>query len=92
MSGQTDKKEHEFIVKKRREMRVSGVTDIDSFDENGTVLQTVNGLMTIEGETLKIGELDTEKGIVTVSGKINSIYYSSDEKIEKKGLISRIFK
>ena len=92
MSGQIDKKEHEFYVKKRREMRVSGVIDIDSFDECGTVLQTTDGVMTVEGEALKIGELDTERGIVTVSGKINAIYYINDEKKEKQGLLSRIFK
>lgn len=92
MNGQTDKQSHEIYLKHRREMNINGVKDVDSFDEGMTVLQTVDGELTVEGEGLKIGTLDTDKGIVTVSGKINAVYYSSDESSEKRGLMSRLFK
>ena len=92
MSGQTDKKEHEVCLNARREMRLSGVIDVDSFDEGSAVLQTTEGELSVEGEELKIGILDTERGIVTINGKINALFYSSDKSEEKRGLISRIFK
>ena len=87
-----EKREHEFVLRRRKEMNVVGVKDIDSFDENSVVLETTDGTLVVEGETLKIGELDTEKGVVSVSGKINAVYYSSDEKEAKRGIFSRIFK
>ena len=90
--SQEVRKEHEFCVKKRKEMYVNGVKDIGSFDENGVVLETVDGTLVVEGEGMKIGELDTEKGVVSVSGRVNALYYTSDEKQEKKGIFSRIFK
>lgn len=92
MNGQTEKQSHEFSVKQRREMSVSGVKDIDSFDESGAVLQTVEGELTVEGSDLKIGTLDTDKGILTISGKINAVYYSGDSSEQKRGWLSRIFK
>ncbi len=92
MSLQNDKLKHEFFIKERREMKIFGVTDIDSFDECAAVLQTTDGEMTVEGNELKIGALDTDSGIVTVSGKINGIFYSGDEPRQKRGIISRIFK
>lgn len=92
MNGQTDKQEHEFCVKMRKEMRLTGVRDIDSFDEGCAVLQTTAGELTVEGNELKIGILDTERGIVTISGKINGLFYSSEKVQEKRGIISKIFK
>ena len=92
MNGQTERSVHEFSVKQRKEMQVLGVKDIDSFDETGAVLRTTEGIMTVEGNELKIGVLDTERGIVTVSGKINAVFYSGDNTEEKRGIISRLFR
>lgn len=92
MSGHTESQTHEICVKQRREMSVTGVKDIDSFDETGAVLQTVGGELTVEGSELKIGVLDTDRGIVTLTGKINGFFYSSEQTEEKRGIISRLFK
>ena len=92
MNGQTDKQSHEIYLKHRREMSINGVRDVDSFDEQTAVIQTADGELTLEGEGLKIGTLDTDKGVVTVSGKINALYYTSDEGKEKRRLVSRLFK
>lgn len=90
MSGQ-DKQEHEVYVRQREELNVKGVKDIDSFDESGAVLQTVEGELSVEGNDLKIGILDTDRGIVTITGKINGVYYSSDQPDQKRSLWSRFF-
>ena len=92
MNGQTDKQCHEIYLKHRREMSINGVRDVDSFDEQTAVIQTADGELTLEGEGLKIGTLDTDKGVVTVSGKINALYYTGDEGKEKRRLVSRLFK
>ncbi len=92
MSGHTESQTHEICVKQRREMSVTGVKDIDSFDETGAVLQTVGGELTVEGSELKIGVLDTDRGVVTLTGKINGFFYSSEQTEEKRGIISRFFK
>ena len=85
-------KMHEIVLRQRREMSLCGVTDIESFDEMGAILQTTSGELTLEGEDIKIGTLDTDKGIVTVTGRIDGIYYTNDRGAEKKGIISRFFK
>ena len=89
---ETKDKKHEIILKQRREMSLCGVTDIESFDEAGAVLQTTEGELTLEGEDIKIGTLDTDKGIVTVTGRIDGIFYTNDRTDAKKGIISRFFK
>ena len=92
MGAQTEKKKHEIFVDSRNGMRITGVVEVDSFDEQAVVLQTSEGEMTVEGSQLKIGTLDTDSGLVTVSGRIDAIYYSSMTSEPKKGILSRIFK
>ena len=83
------KKEHEIKILKRKEMSVSGVCEVISFDEESVRLMSIEGELYIEGEDIKIGILDTDRGIVTLTGRINGFYYMSEEKNEKKGLFSR---
>ena len=84
------KKEHEIRALKRKEMSVSGVCEVISFDDEGVRLMSVEGEIYIEGEEIKIGILDTDRGRVTLSGKINGFYYVSEEKNQKKGFFSRL--
>ena len=87
-----EKREHEIHIIKRNFMSVSGVNEVLSFDENSVTLVSVEGEVVIEGENIKIGALDTDKGVVTLSGKIGGFFYESDDKNEKRGFFSRFSK
>jgi len=84
------KKEHEIKMLKRKEMIISGVSEVISFDEESVRLMSLDGEMYIEGEAIKIGVLDTDRGVVTLSGKINGFYYVGEDKNEKKRFFSRL--
>lgn len=90
MSVTDAKKEHEIRLIKRNELSVSGVLEVLSFDEENARLMSVDGEIYVEGEGIKIGVLDTDRGVVTLSGKIDGIYYGDDSKNEKKGFFSRL--
>lgn len=92
MNGQTEKRNHEFTVTMRREMKICGVKEVDRFDDVEVVLRTAGGDMTIEGRDLKIGVLDTDKGIVTLGGRIDGIFYSTEDGEEKKGFFGKLFR
>ena len=87
-----EKREHEICIKKRNFMSVSGVDEVLSFDENSVTLVSVEGEIVIEGENIKIGALDTDRGVVTLSGKIDGFFYVSDDKNQKRGFFSRFSK
>ena len=90
MSVSEIKREHEIKLIKRKEMSISGVCEVISFDDEGVRLMSVEGEICIEGEEIKIGVLDTDRGVVTLSGRVNGIYYVGEEKHEKKGFFSRL--
>lgn len=89
MSVTEIRKEHEIKIIKRKEMSISGVEEVISFDEESVRLMSIEGEIYIEGEDIKIGLLDTDRGLVTLSGKINGFYYISEDKGTKKGFFSR---
>lgn len=90
MSSPEIKKEHEIKLVKRKEMAIFGVCEVISFDDESVRLMSVEGEIYVEGEDIKIGVLDTDKGVVTLTGKINGFYYVSEEKNAKKGFFSRL--
>lgn len=92
MNGQTEKNQHMFSVNMRKEMNITGVKDVESFDEGSVILQTTGGEMTVEGRNLHIGVLDTERGIVTLNGQIDGVFYEGDHSEEKHGIFGRIFR
>ena len=84
--------EHTIKLENRKTMSVTGVTDVDGFDEHTIVLATSYGMMTIEGNSLHISKLSIEEGCLSVDGTVNSIKYSDADISEKGGLFSRLFR
>lgn len=92
MNGQTEKQVHEFHLGMRKDMSVTGVREVLSFDESCVVLRSACGEMTVEGSDLRVGSLDTDRGMVTLSGKIDTVYYTDDRSEEKRGVFGKIFR
>lgn len=81
-----ERKEHEVKLKDRGELSLSGVEDIISFDEAQVELCTTHGLMSIDGEQLKISFLDKDGGVLTLTGVVSGIYYTDKKPRVKRGL------
>ena len=60
----------------KADLTVSGVNDVDSFDEKSVVAYTDYGQLTIQGERLNIKRLSVETGELTVEGEISALIYT----------------
>ena len=70
---------NDILIRSRKHIDVTGVRDVVSFDDRSVVMVTSGGDMAVEGDELKIGVLDIEKGVVSVDGRIGAvIYYDAD--------------
>ncbi|HIY08243.1 MAG TPA: sporulation protein YabP [Firmicutes bacterium] len=81
---------HNIILQERRSMTVTGVTDVDSFDEQTVVLNTEIGELLVKGYDLRISKIDVESGELTLDGELYALSYSDQQ--PKGGLLSRLFR
>lgn len=80
-----------IIIEDRRLLSLSGVEQVDSFNDNTIVLSTVKGRLSVKGEELNVSKLNLDDGKVEIDGLINSLTYLSKEG-EPKNFIGKIFK
>ena len=81
---------HGLSLQDRRRLTVSGVEDVESFDESAVVLQTAGGLLILRGSALHIDKLSIEGGELLVTGRIDSLVYE-DTAAGRGGFFSRLF-
>ena len=81
---------HRLELVGRERLVVSGVEDVDRFDETGIVMSTAAGTLVVTGEDLHIGKLSLDGGELHVDGRIDSVTYE-DEGQSRGGFFSRLF-
>ena len=88
----TDEFKQDVIIKSRKQIEMSGVLDVNSFDEHEIVVQTSSSCASIDGENLKIDRFNSQNGELVVNGTINGIFYYNKEPQKKKKGITSFFK
>ncbi len=85
---------HSISIVERKNILITGVKKVDSFDKEEFLVETIMGYLALKGEELELVKLDTLAGSVTIKGYVTSFDYIEDTtKKEKEGsIISRLFK
>ena len=81
---------HQLTLEGRERLTVSGVEDVERFDENTIVMSTTAGTLVITGENLHIGKLSLDGGELHVDGQIDALSYE-DQSYGRSGLLHRLF-
>lgn len=81
---------HDLRLDNRSRLSVSGVKDVETFDEAVVVLRTVRGLLVVRGERLQLQALSIDGGQITVNGLIDSLSYEEEQKTA--GFFRRLFR
>ena len=82
---------HHLILEGREQLSVSGVEEVESFDENQIVMYTTKGTLVVRGENLHNEKLSLDGGDLKVEGDIDALTYEDGPR-EKGGLFSRLFR
>ena len=81
---------HRLELVGRERLVISGVEDVDRFDEPGIVMTTAAGTLVVAGEDLHIGKLSLDGGELHVDGRIDSVSYE-DLGHDRGGFFGRLF-
>ena len=82
---------HSLLMEERNRLTVSGVRDVDSFDEETLILMTDLGEITVKGEGIKVTRFSAETGDFAATGTFHSVTYA-DRLPKNSGFFARVFK
>lgn len=83
---------HHVVLEERRSLTVSGVEDVERFDETAIVLSTSRGTMVVSGAELRIEKLSLDGGDLKVEGDVDSLTYEDGREDKSGGFFSRLFR
>ncbi|MBQ7288388.1 MAG: sporulation protein YabP [Clostridia bacterium] len=81
---------HSLIMENRSKMEITGVKNVESYDEETIVMDTCKGEMTIKGNGLNIEKFSVESTEIGITGEIIAVIYTNDR--PSGGFFSKIFK
>lgn len=81
---------HELRLENRARLNVTGVREVESFDESAVVLHTAKGILVIRGQSLHLQTLSIDGGQVAVDGTVDALVYEETQK--QGGFFSRLFR
>jgi len=80
---------HHIILEEREQLIVSGVEEVERFDEETILLTTAQGALEIQGDELHIEKLSLDGGDLKVEGRVNALIYGEENR-SRGGLLSRL--
>ena len=66
---------HKLTLNERKNLTMTGVTEVVSFEEHAVVLRTALGTLIVQGRELQLKTLSLEGGQVAVEGSISALIY-----------------
>ena len=80
---------HRVMLEEREQLVISGVEEVESFDESAIFLTTAQGPLEVQGEGLHIEKLSLDGGDLKVEGLVNALI-SGEESRGRGGLLARL--
>lgn len=80
---------HKLTLDERGRLDLTGVTEVESFDETMVVVHTTKGTLVIRGAGLHLKLLSLDGGQVHVDGQVDSMTYEQDAG-EPRGFLARL--
>ena len=74
--------EQKIVISDRNKVEIDSVKAVKSFDEDGVLIESSLGKISIEGKELLIENFEKATGRILITGNIIGVYYL--EKAEKK--------
>jgi sporulation protein YabP len=85
--------DHDVVMRGRKLLEITGVKQVESFDNEEFLLETSMGFLAIKGQNLQMKNLDVDKGLVSIKGRIFELIYIDEQHGEKaKGFFSKLFR
>lgn len=88
-----EKRDHQLTLRRREDLLLDGVLNVESFDDGEIIVETVAGGLLIKGDDLHITQLNLDGGSMVVHGYVEMLQYTGETPGRKgRTMLSRLFK
>jgi len=84
-------KTHNVIMENRKKAVMTGVKDVESYNDTVMIVITEAGGLKIKGKGLELVKISTETGDLEITGEITSLHYSDADRTPNN-FISKLFR
>ena len=82
-----------LILENREKLSISGVIDVESFNDEMVVVDSELGILVVRGEDLHINKLSRESSELSIEGYVISCEYSEkDGRSKGMGFFAKMFR
>ena len=79
---------HKVTMQERKNLTMTGVTEVVSFDDTTVILKTSLGTLIVQGRDLQLKQLSQDGGQVAVDGMVSALSYAQAR--ESGGFLRRL--
>lgn len=91
MNGKADiQPMHNISLQSGTTLEISGVTDVDNFNDKVLFIYTLMGELTVRGKNLRIKAFDKENGNLSAVGDIKAMIYGNRKAKGKVGFFGKL--
>ena len=88
-----DREQQNITLRNRKKLLITGVRNVESFNEECIVVETELGLLVVRGIEMHINKLDVESAALDVEGEIGVMEYLDHTMPQRKGgFLSGLFR
>lgn len=87
--NQLPEKSYGLTLDRREKAVLTGVTDVERFDDSEVVLHTHGGRLVLTGTGLHVSSLQLEEGRLLVDGAIDGVLYDGGAPKRRGGFLRR---
>lgn len=89
MSAEESLRPNNICLYERAKAEISGILEVESFQDTGILLSSSLGEISVEGEELKIDSFSVDTGDITLSGRIHGVFYYDKPKVGGNSIFRR---
>lgn len=83
--------QHTVTLENRKNMKITGVNQVSSYDEYKVVMQTDYGKLTVAGKNIVAGEISSTSKVLSLTGEIDYIQYQMS-KGKSEGKLAKLLR
>jgi sporulation protein YabP len=86
------KTRHDLKLIQRKQLDITGILKLESFDKTKFRMETECGFLTVSGQGLAIKELILEQGILVIEGQLTTIHYGDSPQQTSRSFWRNVFR